>query len=113
MGNYNFTPKQRWNKNQPVAVRGFGFSNEHVPQELQKYGRIAYAQKNGEMYQSRSRAPKMYVTRIKYKNGREELVMSSDLFQPNNSDLGASRSSPTRRTQGPSKTGCRVLDSKR
>ena len=80
MGNHNFTPKQKFSKkDQPVLIKGFSFTNEHIPAELVKNGRVGYVQTSGVMFQSRPNHPKMYVNKVKLKNGKEELFMTNDL----------------------------------
>ena len=112
MGNHNFKPQQAFGKNKPVGVRGCSFSKEHVPVELLRYGRLGYSQKVGKMYQSRG-GHEVYVNKVKFPNGKEELFLCSDLSAPTKADLQpVKQQSSVGRSAGPRNSGSRIVNSR-
>ena len=110
MGNYSFKPKRTFSQNQPVYIKGFDFTHEHVPGELQKFGKGAYVTDQSSMYQSRPDAPKIYVTKVKFPNGKEELFLANDLCTV---EEAKNIKDPTKTSRsGPINTGSRIINSK-
>ena len=111
MGNHNFTPRRAFKNNEPVGIKGCSYSREHVANELQKFGRGGYATKTAVMYQSRQNAPKIYVTKVKFRNGKDELFLTNDLCPPN--ELGSGPITSTAKRSGSGyNTGSRVVNSR-
>jgi hypothetical protein len=112
MGNQNFTPQQTFGKNKPVGIRGCAFSKEHVPVELLRYGRLGYSQRVGKMYQSRPSACKVYVNKVKFQNGKDELFLCNDLVLPTKADTQPVKQSTVGRSAGPRNSGSRIVNSR-
>lgn len=108
MGNHNFTPRRQYQPKQPVAILGCEFSRENVPEELKKFGPGAYVMKSGVMYQSRPNAPKVYVTRVKFPTGKDELFLTNDLYTLEE----AKKITQTPIAKSPRSTGSRVVNSR-
>lgn len=80
MGNYNFKPRMALDNNKPVQITGFNFSQEQVPKEIKSLGNAGYVIHTKKLYQSRSNAQPVYITRIKYpKSNKIETFLTNDL----------------------------------
>lgn len=80
MGNYNFTPKHQFQKNQKVDIKGFGFTEEHVPKEIMRLGKTGMVLHTMKLHQSRKNAPTLYATRIYFPQHKYyETFLTNDL----------------------------------
>ena len=80
MGNYNFRPQTTFGKNQKVEIKGFNFTDEHVPKETKSLGRGGYAMQTTKLFCSRPDAQPIYVTRVKFPQSKKyETFFTNDL----------------------------------
>jgi hypothetical protein len=96
---YSFSARENFIKKQKVAIRGFSFSQEHVPSELQRFGKLGTVITTSPMYQSRN-GPKIHVTKVLLPCGKTELFLTNDLQSGVRNVPTTSRSGPSSRNTG-------------
>jgi hypothetical protein len=77
----NTAPSQAIKSKQKVRIKGFSFSQEHVPKEIKRYGELAIAVQTTKLEKSRNESPNVYVTRVYFpKDKHYETFFTKDLI---------------------------------